>query len=116
MRRDHGRCWMCGLTDLERPVIEHLRPRSNFLPHEVEFADRSDNLAIACWDCNAAKGNRDVPYRKPLRIVWYCMADYDFEAEEVDDEWFTAWCDSCQAAALVPRFWPTAGLEHWGSR
>lgn len=73
LARDGGRCWMCGATR-KQLVIEHLRPRSSFYEDQVSIADRSDNLALACWDCNEEKSNRDVPFDPPLPIVWICHA------------------------------------------
>lgn len=111
MRRDNGRCWMCGWNDMGRTVIEHLRPRSNFPPEQIELADRSDNLRIACWECNTVKGNRDVPFRKPLPIVWFCTRDDEGAERQVDEDWFTVWCDRCQAATVVPPHWHIARLR-----
>lgn len=109
LRRDGAKCWMCGLdrTTLAargldaRLVIEHLRPRSSFPSGEVERADRTDNLRIACWSCNQAKSNRAVPYRPAQPIVWICSADV-LDLFSDAGELVPAWCDNCQASTLAP--------------
>ena len=55
------KCAYCGATDT-RLEVEHIKPRSN------GGSDRVSNLAIACHDCNQAKGNQDIKQflsRKP---------------------------------------------------
>jgi hypothetical protein len=65
-RRDRGRCWICG-HDAYEPVLDHLRPRSNWPADELWLADRSDNLHVACWDCNEERSNR--VYAAPPKVV-----------------------------------------------
>lgn len=57
--RDLCRCVYCGWTpprlfDLNMLVIDHVVP----LCDGGTYAD--ENLVTACWDCNAAKGQRPV--------------------------------------------------------
>lgn len=72
MARDGGRCWIC---DLRRGflVADHLRPRSAFEAWQIHYADRTDNLRICCFDCNAEKSNRTMPFRPPPAIVVACL-------------------------------------------
>lgn len=71
-RRDHGMCWICGLPAVD-PVLDHLRPRSNWPADELEMADRSDNLHVACWDCNEERTNRTyLALPTPAPIVFRC--------------------------------------------
>ena len=120
MKRDGGKCWMCGTT-AGMLVIDHLKPRSAFPPAQIEIADRSDNLAIACWDCNTDKSNRAVPYRKPLGIIWYCPMDWraggvdECDAEEWLEHYSSedqrVYCHSHGCAVTVPADWQLAGLS-----
>ena len=121
MRRDGSRCWMCGMGGFL--VIDHLRPRSNFDPDDMWLADRSDNLRIACWDCNQDKSNRAVPYRPPIPIVWTCPECYrpedDVEGlepltflEYYSDEMRPAHCVRHGYAMPVPVDWEIASLVH----
>lgn len=128
MLRDGGKCWMCGWdrSSLEywesdaRMVIDHLLPRSWFAAQDVHLADRSDNLAIACWSCNSVKSNRIVPFRPVLPVVWVCPTDLtEWSGIDrwgaVDNEWDRAWCDTCEGAAMVPPGWTFAALTEWGA-
>ncbi len=47
------KCAYCGATDT-RLEIEHIKPKSK------GGSDRVNNLAIACHDCNQAKGNQEI--------------------------------------------------------
>ncbi|NEO60949.1 MAG: HNH endonuclease [Moorea sp. SIO4G2] len=47
------KCAYCGTTDTKLE-IEHIKPKS------LGGSDRVSNLAIACHDCNQAKGNQDI--------------------------------------------------------
>ncbi len=47
------KCAYCGATDAQLE-IEHIKPKSN------GGSDRVSNLAIACHDCNQAKGNQEI--------------------------------------------------------
>jgi hypothetical protein len=114
MRRDGSRCWMCNRPD-GFMVIDHLIPRSSFVASDIHLADRSDNLRIACWDCNQEKSNRDYPFKRPLPIVWMCREDIQVnEFGEVvlfeDDELVPAYCARHNCAVSVPIHWGFAGL------
>ena len=69
MERDGGRCHMCRarvMTELPRgaalkATVDHLIPLS------CGGDDTFVNVAIACWKCNLAKGNRAVG--EQLRLV-----------------------------------------------
>ena len=60
--RDGGECWVCHRRVAKgEGEIDHLIPRSSFLPDEVvTVADRSWNLRLACVACNQAKSNFTV--------------------------------------------------------
>ena len=65
--RDGQACVYCHTKDAQL-VLDHITPRSSFPAHQLHIADRSDNLATACWDCNDAKSNYTAPnhhLRKP---------------------------------------------------
>lgn len=119
MRRDGGKCWMCGRAD-DFMVIDHLTPRSSFPADQLDVADRSDNLSIACWDCNQDKSNRAFPFRKPLGIVWHCQLDWRLEGVDEDDaeawlEFYSAedkrvFCAKHSCAVTVPADWRLAAL------
>ena len=47
------KCAYCGATET-RLEIEHIKPKSK------GGSDRVNNLAIACHDCNQAKGNQEI--------------------------------------------------------
>jgi hypothetical protein len=122
MARDSGRCWMCFTTFADMYVLDHLIPRSAFDVGHIRAADRSDNLRIACWDCNRAKSNRLIPFRQPLPIVWACPDCYqgrrDRDGEEQPsflddyaDDTVPVFCARHRGAATAPSDWPIAGLE-----
>jgi hypothetical protein len=72
-RRDRGMCWICG-TYAEDPVLDHLRPRSNWPADQMDLADRSDNLHVACWTCNEERSNVSylaIPSVAP--VVYRCF-------------------------------------------
>lgn len=82
--RDGGRCWMCGTVG-HVLTVDHIIPRSAFLPEDLDAADRSDNLISACWDCNQKKSNYERHQRKRLGVVvkcWYCMNPHHGEGED----------------------------------
>lgn len=121
MRRDGGRCWMCG-DSTGMLVADHLTPRSSFVPADIRIADSSANLRIACWDCNQRKSNRLMEFRPPLPIVWSCVLDHAVEREEdgedpygyLDDfssDYINAYCARHDCAVRVPANWPIAGLR-----
>ena len=120
MRRDGGRCWMCGdRTGLL--VADHLRPRSSYQARHIESADSSANLRIACWDCNQRKSNTLMEFRPTLPIVWSCVLDHAVELDESGEDPFgylddfstdriNAFCSRHNCAVRVPSDWPIAGL------
>ena len=121
MRRDGGRCWMCGTRD-GMLVADHLTPRSSYEPEHIRYADSSANLRIACWDCNQRKSNRALEFRSPLPIVWSCVLDHAVDRDEsgedpygyLDDyssDYINAFCARHSCAVRVPEDWPIAGLR-----
>lgn len=71
-RRDRGRCWICREEAID-PVLDHLRPRSNWPVDELHLADQSVNLHVACWDCNEIRSNRAyAALPKVVPVVTYC--------------------------------------------
>lgn len=80
--RDGGRCRYCGAGD-KQLVLDHIIPRSAFPAEHLRFADRSDNLQSACWDCNEKRSNFEGMHPKRLGVVvkcWYCVnPEYDGE-------------------------------------
>lgn len=120
MVRDGGKCWLCGTSDAFM-VADHIVPRSAYESSRIEQADRSDNLRIACWDCNSAKSNRFFPFRRPLPIVWGCPTQYSEDGwpeylietmlSHFSEQAMTAWCHKHKAACIVPESWPVVGLR-----
>lgn len=55
LRRDHGRCVLCGASAAEgrRMEVDHVVPRSR------GGANTTDNLQTLCDRCNRGKSNRD---------------------------------------------------------
>ncbi|MDR7189755.1 hypothetical protein J2Y46_002581 [Microbacterium sp. BE35] len=102
-------------------VIDHLKPRSAFPPNMIHIADRTDNLAIACWDCNTVKSNRDYPFRPVLPVIWVCPLDWREKGASDEDVngWLEiyatdehhAYCASHRCATRVPTDWPIAMLH-----
>lgn len=83
--RDGGRCWICGRW-AQRAVADHVRPRSNWPAEELELADRSDNLRVACWDCNTMKSNFDYTGGdNPLGIAIRCTNCQRTDSELMDE-------------------------------
>jgi hypothetical protein len=71
--RDSGLCWIGGHA-VVKPVADHVRPRSAWPADLIPFADRSDNLRLACWDCNTDKSNYLYPGGDgPLGITTWCL-------------------------------------------
>lgn len=71
-RRDRGMCWICGTWAVD-PVLDHVRPRSNWPADQLALADRTDNLHVACWDCNEERSNRTyLAAPSPAPVVLRC--------------------------------------------
>lgn len=73
--RDGHICRLCGVSG-GMLTVDHIIPRSAFLPEDLHVADRSDNLVSACWPCNEAKSNYERHQRKRMGVVvacWYCL-------------------------------------------
>lgn len=61
--RDKGRCFYCSKAlHWDCKTIDHVIPRSK------GGSDKSWNLVICCYECNAEKGNND-PTEEQLRLV-----------------------------------------------
>lgn len=103
-QRDGGCCRYCG-TQAKDLVLDHIEPRSFFMPSELHIADRSDNLASACWSCNEAKGNRDWPRTRVVGVTARC---WDCQQHEYLEErpWcpVPAFCGRCHQTTTVPDF------------
>lgn len=60
IRRDHGRCYICGRTPRREEIqLDHIIPLKRGGNHGP------DNLAVACARCNADKGDMLLPMRPP---------------------------------------------------
>lgn len=111
-------CYLCG-DPLEgnRPVVDHVIPRSSFPSGQIDIADRSDNLRMACWSCNEAKSNYDYGEAQLPGVTircWYCRYcpyDEDDDWSDGHGEWHrrfrlaqpvTAWCGRCRGYSDVP--------------
>lgn len=73
--RDGHICRLCGAYRGQL-TVDHIIPRSAFLPEDLHIADRSDNLISACWPCNEVKSNYERHQRKRMGVVvacWYCV-------------------------------------------
>lgn len=102
--RDGGICWVC-----ERGVpkgtgeIDHLVPRSSFLPGDVDLADRSWNLRLACIGCNQAKSNfRMLVLPRTVGVTgrcWDCTKHDEGERVELTE---FAYCGTCGLTSAVP--------------
>lgn len=57
LRRDGGRCVLCGVTAADGATlhVDHIKPRSLFPELELEIT----NLQVLCSDCNLGKSNTD---------------------------------------------------------
>lgn len=80
--RDGGVCWLCGKGVAKGAgEIDHVVPRSSFMPWQVKWADRSWNLRQACVGCNQRKSNFTVMILpRTIGITarcWDCHEDRD---------------------------------------
>lgn len=106
--RDGGHCRYCPRQGLL--VVDHIIPRSTFLPEDLAIADRSDNLASACWECNEDKSNFEHEQTKLLGVTimcFYCV--YPDFRDESDDSVplpyavdIPAFCGQCGTTSRVP--------------
>lgn len=57
LRRDGGKCVLCGVTAANGATlhVDHIKPRSLFPELELEIT----NLQVLCSDCNLGKSNTD---------------------------------------------------------
>lgn len=105
--RDGGRCRYCGEHGL-RLVVDHIIPRSTFEPHQLDIADRSDNLQSACWDCNEKRSNYETPAIKRLGVTarcWYCVNPEHAEGGACENE-------SLPYPVTVPTFCGRCGISN----
>lgn len=105
--RDGWNCWICGQHG---DVLDHLEPRSSFLPRHIVMADDSSNLRIACQRCNSKKTNKVYPYTPALTVIQHC-GDDQFGDEWPDCERVPAWCAMCSSVQAVPESW----IWEWAS-
>ncbi len=100
--RDGGLCWIGGHTAVN-PVADHVRPRSNWPAELLRFADRSDNLRLACWTCNETKSNYDYPGGDmPLGITFRCArCNEDYQNVSVGGQ-VRCFCIHCGMGGVVP--------------
>lgn len=76
--RDGGRCYICGgFVPKGSGEVDHVIPRSSFEAHDLERADRSDNLRTACVRCNQKKSNYAYDWATgPIGVTsvcWSCL-------------------------------------------
>lgn len=97
--RDGQQCAGCGREGAY--VLDHIVPRSSFLPDQVRMADRSDNLQCMCWDCNDWKSNKRSTFRSRLGVAPTCLVcapdtyyDGDYPASTV-----RVFCGRCGGAS-----------------
>lgn len=66
IERDGRRCHYCGCIVIERSQTEKLQQNTLTIDHKVPRSrggtNHPDNLVVACFQCNHAKG--DLPYPK----------------------------------------------------
>lgn len=105
-QRDGGRCIYCGSHEYGL-VLDHIIPRSAFLPAEViRIGDRSDNLQGACWADNDARSNfRRADRKRPgvTLACWDCTND-TFEPDEIPwlESPVLAYCGKHGGISYVP--------------
>lgn len=108
--RDGGHCRYCPRTG--KLVVDHIIPRSTFPPEDLQIADRSDNLASACWECNEDKSNFENEQTKLLGVTvacFYCQHP-EHRDETGDDDTpqvphpveIPAFCGRCGKTSRVP--------------
>lgn len=106
--RDGYTCWVC-----QRRVpkgageIDHLVPRSSFLPDELSsVADRSWNLRVCCTECNQEKSNfrySVLPRTFGVtRKCWYCEDGTSGRLGDPRELPVHAYCGSCSIVSRVP--------------
>ena len=94
-RRDRGKCWICR-RDAFEPVLDHLRPRSNWPVDELWLADRSDNLHVACWRCNEERSNRAyAALPKAVPVTLHCVHCADEWIGEDVGRGLACFCSQC---------------------
>jgi hypothetical protein len=113
-QRNGGMCWICGRGAI-RPVLDHLRPRSNYATHMLWLADRSDNLHVACWDCNERRSNYYVDWMPhPIGVTgacWDCLnprdedSYYDENLPERPHMLEPAYCGRCGHTWVPDETW-----------
>jgi 5-methylcytosine-specific restriction endonuclease McrA len=92
LMRDRCRCQYCGLKFPARELtFDHVVPRSKGGKTTWE------NIVMACWPCNDAKGGRS-PYeadmrllREPVRPSWVPYYNPRLKLHEVPPEWRSYW-------------------------
>lgn len=108
--RDRNICFYC-LTPWALLTVDHIIPRSAFEKHELNFADRSDNLVSACWECNEAKSNYERPIQKRLGVTRACWGCYHRHSDEETADYevymstptpIPAFCGMCKMTGHVP--------------
>lgn len=102
--RDGGVCWVCQRNVRKGTgEIDHLVPRSSFPPGQVDLADRSWNLRLACVGCNQAKSNFTTPFiPRTVGITarcWDCSDHDDGESVVLTER---AYCGTCGFTSAVP--------------
>ena len=102
--RDGGECWICNRHVAKGSgEIDHLVPRSSFEPKDIQLADRSDNLRVACVRCNQRKSNFTMfVLPRTLGVAsrcWWCAATAELE---VPDLLVKAYCGHCGIVSDVP--------------
>lgn len=107
--RDGHQCRYCG-TYTDQMTVDHIVPRSAFRIEDLTIADRSDNLASACLDCNQDKSNFEHPMGKRLGVVaacWGCLNPepenwWELEGLERPELPVPVFCYRCGITSHVP--------------
>lgn len=101
--RDGGQCWMCWRIvkkGSSEGQLDHIIPWSAFPLEDLWLASRSDNLRVACADCNQARSNRRTAWTpRTLGIVERCHGCMDTPIE----------------GGSIPAYCAKCGLTSWAA-
>ena len=115
--RDGARCRWCGASaDGRQLVLDHI------VPWSAGGSDRSENLRMLCWDCNATRSNfrTDAAIARAIPVSDGCTRCVDDEgwpmdpADEDDEDappcWVAvdpvvAFCGVCRFEGVTERMW-----------
>jgi len=98
LARDRCRCQYCGRQfPKEKLTFEHVIPRCQ------GGTTRWENIVMACWPCNDAKGGRRPEQadmrllRKPERPTWVPIYNPRLHGQDVPPEWRNYWTVELEA-------------------